>query len=206
MNWDLTIMEAVADHRVGWITALARGLMAAGQPIGTYLAAAVLALVIAWRYRAWLPVVCALLSSAVATGVAGAAKELIGRPRPPADLAVVAAGGLAMPSSIGALTAGAATPLVLAGLRSATRAGRSAAAALISGTVAVGLCMVYLGAHWLSDVLVGWALGAAIGAALFHLFRLADDRLRRARDERPRDWNDRRQTSTTRSPSSSRTR
>jgi hypothetical protein len=74
MDWDLAIMEAVAEHRVGWLTALARGLMAAGQPIGTYVAAAVLVLVLAWRYRAWLPVGCALLSSAVATGVAGAAK------------------------------------------------------------------------------------------------------------------------------------
>ena len=87
------------------------------------------------------------------------------------DLAIVDAGGLAMPSSIAALTAAAATPLVLAGLRNATPAGRTMAALLLTGTVAVGVCMVYLGAHWPSDVLVGWALGAAIGAVLFHLLQ-----------------------------------
>ena len=179
MGWDLAVTEWVADHRTGWVSTLARGLMAAGQPIGTYLAAAVVALLVAWRYRAWLPVLAALLASLVATGVASAAKEAIGRPRPPADLALVDATGLAMPSSIAALTAAAAAPLVLAGLRSGQAAARAGAVVLAAGTVAVGLCMVYLGAHWLGDVLAGWALGAALGLAALRLLQLLGRRVRR---------------------------
>jgi membrane-associated phospholipid phosphatase len=171
MDVDRAVMEAVAAHRTGWATALAQAVMAVGQPLATYFAAAAVAIVLAWVYRAWRPVVATLVATMVAIAVADVAKDLIGRPRPPADLAIVDAGGLAMPSSIAALTAAAATPLVLAGLRNATPAGRTMAALLLTGTVAVGVCMVYLGAHWPSDVLVGWALGAAIGAVLFHLLQ-----------------------------------
>jgi undecaprenyl-diphosphatase len=30
----------------------------------------------------------------------------------------------------------------------------------------VGACMVYVGAHWVTDVLAGWALGGVIGAVV----------------------------------------
>jgi hypothetical protein len=56
MGWDQAILEAVAAHRAGWTTTLARGLMAAGRSIGTYVAVPVVTLGVAWRYRAWRPV------------------------------------------------------------------------------------------------------------------------------------------------------
>jgi undecaprenyl-diphosphatase len=176
MAWDQAVMEAVAAHRTGWATAIARAVMAVGQPIATYVAAAAVVVVVGWVYRAWRPVVATLVATIIAMGVADIAKGLIGRPRPPADLAIVDTGGFAFPSSIAALTAAAVTPLVLAGLRNATPAGRAMAAMLGTSTVVVGVCMIYLGAHWLSDVLVGWALGAAIGAALLHLLRRGEQR------------------------------
>lgn len=169
MGWDRAVLEAIDGHRTGWADSLARGLMDAGQPASTYVIAVLLTLVFALAFRAWGAVAAALMASFVATAVAEWAKEVIGRARPPADLALVPTDGTAMPSSIGALTAGAAVPLILWGLMRSDVVGRLVAAVLIGGTLLVGISMVYLGAHWLSDVLAGWALGAALGVAAFRL-------------------------------------
>ena len=80
--------------------------MDAGQPASTYAAAAALALVFARVFRAWWVVAAAMLASVVATLVAEYSKEVIGRSRPPAHLALVPTDGCAIPSSIAALTAG----------------------------------------------------------------------------------------------------
>ncbi len=127
----------------------------------------------AWVFRAWRVPASALVASVLAVALADIGKHLIGRPRPPGGLALVASSGLAMPSSIAAMTAAAAVPVILLGLRMAKWVGYLLVAALAAATVFTGFSMVYLGAHWLSDFLVGWALGVGIGAAtLFVLERV----------------------------------
>lgn len=162
-------MQAVAAHRTWWATDVARTVMAAGNSSLTYLAAALLCVAFGWRFHAWRPAVAAPLAAVLALVLALAAKSLFDRPRPPESLALATEASSAMPSSIAAMTAAAATPVILAGLRMRNRTGRVLVWLLALATLGIGVSMVYLGAHWLSDVLVGWLVGAGVGAVVFRL-------------------------------------
>lgn len=154
----------VVAHRAGWATGSARALMALGTETVPAAAAGLVVVILLAAFRSWRLGATAVLAALVAGALSVAAKMAIHRPRPPAALALVPAHGSSMPSTDAALTAAAATVLIVAALRTSRRSGRVLTAVLLTVVVAVGAALVYLGAHWASDVLAGWALGGAIGA------------------------------------------
>nr|WP_255497664.1 phosphatase PAP2 family protein [Pseudonocardia sp. SID8383] len=123
-----------------------------------------------------------LVASVVFTMV----KRILDRARPPADLQVMAVANESLPSGHATMVAAAWTTLVLVlwpVLRSRGRVLLTAFAVLWAG--AVGFTRVYLGVHWLSDVLAGWASGAALAFTGVTVLSLVLDRRTRRRDTAP---------------------
>jgi undecaprenyl-diphosphatase len=153
---DLPMQRAVEGHRVGWVTSAMKVITWLGSsPLawGVVGALALWALVTERRRTAIILVVAFGLTFAVKYPL----KALIDRPRP--DLSpLVGASGSAFPSGH-ALTAfwlWMVLPFVL------LRAGRARTSAWIASAaivLAVGFSRIYLGEHWLTDVVGSFLLG-----------------------------------------------
>jgi undecaprenyl-diphosphatase len=145
---------------------MANAVMDAGNSPKLLAAAGLTALAfVLWRrwYRPSLAALAALCAGAVAADLL---KMVFDRPRPPPDLSIVSLSGSAFPSTHAAATSAvAAAILISVAWRSRTL--RFSVGAVLAGLVGfVGACMVYLGGHWPSDVLVGWAIGIVLGALI----------------------------------------
>lgn len=158
---DLRVSAWIAGRRVAWLTALARAVTTLGSAV---VLVPLLVAAGAWfgRRRRWGAVIVLAVGYLGAVGLYSAAKVLIARARPEAAVAAVEQAGWAFPSghATGSVVVYGLLALLLAGTltRPWRRASLCAGAAVI--VLAVGATRVYLGVHWLSDVVAGWALGA----------------------------------------------
>ena len=152
----------VIAHRTGWLTSVLSVLTWLGSTAVIIPAGLAAGLYFLIRRRTWRPL--ALLAAAVAgaIGLYDIVKPLVGRPRPPAAIWIGHYTGAAFPSGHATQSAAfyAMLAIVLgAGLSARGRAILWSAAALV--LLIVGASRIYLAAHWLTDVLAGYALGAS---------------------------------------------
>jgi undecaprenyl-diphosphatase len=160
---DGPVQRFFVAHREAWLTPLMRGATNLGN--AAILIGLLLLVGVAWwaRTRSWRPL--GLLAAAYlgAWALSDTIKPLTHRARPPAAQAIGHWVGYAFPS--GHTTKATAVYGMLAALLAAAtpRWGRKVAlwtaALLLAGLV--GLSRLYLGAHWLTDVLGALTLGAA---------------------------------------------
>lgn len=128
--------------------------------------AAVAAVWLVWRHAAWWTAVWLTVTCLLATLVQQALKAAVGRARPVWSDPVDSAHYAAFPSGH-AMTAAVVCGLLL-WLLHRYGAGRlirrTALTAAVVSVLGVGLTRIWLGVHWMSDVVGGWLLGALVTA------------------------------------------
>ncbi|MBV2352854.1 phosphatase PAP2 family protein [Streptomyces sp. J2-1] len=119
-----------------------------------------------WRRSMWWTAMWLATTVAVSAVVQQALKAAVGRPRPHWSDPVAVARYAAFPSGH-AMTATVVCGLLLWLLHrygAARPVRRTALAVAVVSVLGVGLTRVWLGVHWLSDVVGGWLLGALLVA------------------------------------------
>lgn len=173
---DRPVQAFFLAHREAWLTHLMRVVTDLGGAAVLIPLAVAAGLLWRWRTRTWRPLLLLASASAGAYLLQVSVKQLTHRPRPPAALALAHFSGYAFPS--GHATDAAAVYGMLAALLAAAtpRWSRKVTVwAVTAGLVLlVGLSRVYLGGSWLTDVLGGFALGAAWLFALLTITRTID--------------------------------
>ncbi len=156
---DAQVHAWVGGHRSGALTTFFTGYTGLGQWL--VLAAAALVAVAALAASARRREAAFLLIAMVAELLLNLAlKSAFARARPPLAGALVHAGGYAFPS--GHAMASATFALALAVIAWPTRWRVPAALLAAAFALLMGASRIYLGVHWLTDVLAGWAMAVAV--------------------------------------------
>lgn len=172
---DVDVAQWCADHRVAVLNDIATWLVSAGALLGLMSAAAVVWVCVALWFGGWRPMITAVLVLAAVTLLTSWLKPVIDRPRPPADVALTQVTSSSMPSTVAIITSAIVVAVVMTDWWVSDSLRRAVAVLGAVGCLVVGATMLYLGVHWLSDVLVGWALGISLTAVLMRLSARALD-------------------------------
>ncbi|MCC3275823.1 phosphatase PAP2 family protein [Arthrobacter sp. zg-Y20] len=161
---DRPVLEYALTLRSPGLDAAVTGFTNLAGSIGMPIIAGLIVLGMCLRWRSWTPLVLTAAAAAGSLLMTISGKAIIGRTRPDlADAVPPYESSASFPSGHtlnSIVIAGILAYLVI--LHVHTR--RAKAAAVLAAavfTLAVGLSRVYLGHHWLTDVLVAWTLGAA---------------------------------------------
>jgi membrane-associated phospholipid phosphatase len=174
-----TVVDSVADHDglatadrpvLAWLvahrapdpTVVMETASRYGGTLGTLVLALVAVALLVWRRHWWEAATVTVASAGVAVLVP-AFKAFYGRPRPPVATQLVRETDLSLPSGhalgsvvIVGVVAVVAVRLVRPVLLRVAALGTAAATIVL-----IGVSRLYLGVHWLTDVLAGWFLGGA---------------------------------------------
>lgn len=179
-NLDKPTLAFMEQVRSPGLDSFVTGFTNIGGGIGMPILASILTAWLIWSSRTWRPLILIGGAAAVSTTATTLGKKLIGRNRPDhADAVPPYENSPSFPSGH-TLNSTVVIGLVvyLACLqvkRTLARVGMIAAGVIFIG--AMGMSRVYLGHHWMTDVIIGWALGLAwvgiviLAHRLFHALR-----------------------------------
>ncbi|MEV6430619.1 phosphatase PAP2 family protein [Nocardia sp. NPDC051463] len=159
-------------HRTPWMDTTARVITTLGSPGAAMALAALFGAWLSWRARSALPIIVIVATGAAASATSTTLKLMVGRVRPPIETQQVITTDYSFPSGHATSTSalvGITVAILMIGRSRQFRALSSAAAALLITLVAAS--RLYLGVHWLTDVIAGALLGTAfavIGATVLY--------------------------------------
>jgi undecaprenyl-diphosphatase len=169
---ELILMRHLEQGPTGVFTHIAKGLSTVGSQSVLVPVAVVIAIVLIVRRRMASAAVVAI-STIGAITLSNVVKVLVDRPRP-ASVHLVSVLSSSFPSGH-ATQAAAILPALGIGVIALGARRWIAMSLAVTGAVAIGLSRVWLGVHYPSDVLAGWALGAtwlAVTVAAVHRMKI----------------------------------
>jgi undecaprenyl-diphosphatase len=160
---DHAVVGWMVQQRRPWLTTIAVAITTVGSPMSVELLAAVAAAVLWWRFRSPVPSAIVVVTVAVAAASAALLKDVVGAHRPPRTLQLGLETSPSFPSGHATCTLALLGILaVVLGRGRSPLSRRALTACVVVLTAAVALSRLYLGVHWLLDVVGGALLGGAV--------------------------------------------
>ncbi len=181
--FDEPVQAWMLAHRIPWLDTAATWFTNLGGKVGMTILATLTVLALARWWRTWTPIVVMVGATAGSLTMTTLGKDLTARARPPAEQAVPPLETSPSFPSGHTLNAVLITSIVayLVLLYVRSRRGRVLTCVGLAGFAGLmGLSRVYLGHHWLTDVLAGaavggaWALAVILGHWLYVRLRTKD--------------------------------
>jgi undecaprenyl-diphosphatase len=172
---DQPVLDAAITLRSPGLDSAVTAFTDVGGPVGMPILALVAVAVLTWRRRRWTPIVLTLIAAAGSLAMTIVGKGFVDRARPPADLAVPPLEVSASFPSGHTLNATVLATVIVYLILIETTAAWQRTLTITLGTLfvlAMGLSRVFLGHHWLTDVLAGWLIGLAWALAVITAHRL----------------------------------
>ena len=163
-QFDEPAVAWLATNREAWLNTTLALVTHLGDPAAQTMWVIVVCAACVWRSRSWLPVILGLVGGLGISVIVATAKTLVGRARPDLPFALVDSHGFSFPSghAAGAAAVGLLCAWMLCRWVVHRWAGQVAVWALaITAIIGIGFSRLYLGVHFVTDVLAGWLLGTA---------------------------------------------
>ena len=186
-GFDQPVLDAMVASRTPALTIVVNAFTMTGGPIGMPIIGVVATGILVRVARAVRPLILSLVAGGGSLAMTLAIKSLVGRSRPPLAEAVPPYESSASFPSGHALNAIVITGILVYSILLIVRTQRARWLTVIVGgayAIAIGLSRVYLGHHWLSDVVGAWLLGLAWLAVVIVAHRLVHAYAKRARPDR----------------------